>query len=73
MACRLHLLERQLVDSYSTVVIPFDERVMFIYLSDCAKLSRRDSEVTQTLDAISGTQFRAGAGRFDKRWHPGTV
>jgi hypothetical protein len=69
----LHLLERRLVNSYTTVVIPFDERVIFIHLPNCAKFSRRYSEVAQTLDAISGTQFLASAGRFDKRWLLGTV
>jgi hypothetical protein len=44
------------VDSYTTIVIPFDDRVIFVHLPNCAKFSGRHSEVTQTLDAISGTQ-----------------
>jgi hypothetical protein len=73
MACGLHFLERRLVNSYTTVVIPFDERVIFINLPNCAKFSRWHSEVAQTLDAISGTQLLSGGGGFDKRWLLGTV
>ena len=55
MACRLHFLKRWLVNSYTTVAIPFDERVVFIHLPNCAKFSCRHSEIAQTCDAISGT------------------
>ena len=69
----LHFFERRLVNSYTTVVIPFDDRVIFVNLPNCAEFSRRYSEVAQSLDAISGTQFLASAGRFDQRWLLGTV
>jgi hypothetical protein len=56
------------VKSHTTVVIPFDERVILVNLPNYAEFSHRHSEVAQSLDAISGTQFLASAGRFDKRW-----
>jgi hypothetical protein len=56
---RLNLLERRLVDSHSTIIIPFDDRVIFVRSFNCAELSGRLSEVAQTLDAISGIQFLA--------------
>jgi hypothetical protein len=61
------------VKSHTTVVIPFDERVIFINLPNYAKFSSRHSEIAQAFDAISGTQFLASAGRVDKRWLLGTV
>ena len=61
------------MNSYTAVVIPFDERVIFINLPNCAKFSSRHSEIAQTFDAISGTQILASAGRVDKRWLPGSV
>lgn len=73
MACRLHLLERRLVNSYATVVIPFDDRVIFVHLPNRAKFSRRDSEIAQAFDAISGTQLLPGGAGFDQRWLLGTV
>jgi len=51
---RLNLFERWLVPSHTTVVIPFDERVLLISLLNGPELSGRLSEVAQTLDAISG-------------------
>jgi hypothetical protein len=71
--CGLHLLEPRLVDSDTTVVIPFDERVLFIHSPNCAKFSSRDSEIAQSLDAISGGEILASSRRFGKRWLPGTV
>jgi hypothetical protein len=70
---RLHLFEGRLVNSYAPVVIPFDESVIFIDLPNRAKFSSRHSEITQTFDAISGTQISARTGRVDKRWLPRTV
>jgi hypothetical protein len=54
---RLHLLEPRLVESYATVIIPFDNRVLFVRLLHCAEFSSRLSEVPQPLDTISGIQF----------------
>jgi hypothetical protein len=48
------------VDSHTTGIIPFDDRVTFVRLLNCAEFSRLLSEVAQTLDAISGIQFLVG-------------
>jgi hypothetical protein len=69
----LNLLERRLVDSHSTVTIPFDQRVLFISSLNCAEFSSRLSEVAQPLDPISGSQFMAGGRGFGERWSLGTV
>jgi hypothetical protein len=62
-----------LVDSYSTVIIPLDDRVLVVSSLNCAEFSIRLSEVAQTLDAISGTQLLAGGGGLGERWSLGTV
>jgi hypothetical protein len=62
-----------LVESRTTVIIPFDDRIIFVSLLNCAELSSRPSEVAQTLDAISGIQFLVGGRRLGERWLPGTV
>jgi hypothetical protein len=59
----LDLLEQRLVESHTTVIIRFDDRVIFVGLLRCAEFSHRLSEVAQTLDAISGIQFLIG-GRW---------
>lgn len=69
----LNLLERWLVQSLTTVIIPFNDRVIFVGLLHCAEFSSRLSEVAQTLDAISGIQFLASGGRLRERWLLGTV
>jgi hypothetical protein len=50
----LNLLEPRLVESHAPVIIPFDDRVLFIGSLNRAKFPGRLSEVAQTLDAISG-------------------
>jgi hypothetical protein len=56
--CReLHLLEQRLVESHTTVIIPFEDRVIVVRLLNGAQFSSRLSEVAQTLDAISRIQF----------------
>jgi hypothetical protein len=69
----LNLLERRLVKSHPTVIVPFDDRVIFVSLLNCAEFSSRLSEVAQTFDAISGIQFLAGSRGLDERWPLGTV
>src|ERR1035441_4845769 len=54
----------RLVNSYSTVIIPLDDRVLVIGSLNCAEFSIRLSEVTQTLDAISGSQFLVSGRRL---------
>ena len=51
--------------SHTTVIIPFDDRVIFVRLLHCAEFSSRFSEVAQTLDAISGIQFLVGGRGLD--------
>jgi hypothetical protein len=70
---RLNLLEPRLVESHTTVIIPLDDRVIFVSLLNCAEFSSRLSEVAQTLDAISGIQFLAGGRGLDEAWLLGTV
>jgi hypothetical protein len=53
---RLNRSERRLLKSQTTVGIPFDDRVLFVCLLNCAEFSTRLSEVAQTLDAISRSQ-----------------
>jgi hypothetical protein len=62
-----------LVKSHTTVIIPFDDRVIFVCSLNGAEFPSRLSEVAQTLDAISGVQFLAGGRRLGKRWSLGTV
>jgi hypothetical protein len=61
------------VKSRATVVIPLDDRVLFISSFNCADFSRRLSEVDQTLDPISGSQLLAGGLGLGERWSPGPV
>jgi len=61
------------VESHAAVIIPLDDRVIFVSLLNCAEFSSRLSEVAQTLDAISGIQFLVGRGRLGERWLLGTV
>ena len=61
------------MDSHATVIIPLDDRVVFVSSLNCAEFSSRLSEVAQTLDAISGTQFLAGGSWLRERWPLGTV
>ena len=42
------------MDPHTTVIIPLDDRVLFVSLLNCSEFSIRLSEVAQTLDAISG-------------------
>ena len=60
------------MESHTTVVIPFDEGIIFVRLLNCAKFPSRLSEIAQTLVAISETQFLDGWGRVRRAaasWH----
>jgi hypothetical protein len=70
---RLDPLERRLVDPHAAVIIPLDDRIIFVSLLNCAEFSSRLSEVAQTLDAISRTQFLVGGRRLVERWSLGAV
>ena len=69
----LNFLEPRLAESHTTIIIPFDDCVIFVRLLHCAKISSRHSEVAQTLDAISGIQFLIGGCGIGERWLPGTL
>ena len=58
---------------HTTVIIPFDDRVIFVRLLNCAEFPSRLSEVAQTLDAISGIQFLVAGSGLGERWPLGTV
>jgi hypothetical protein len=62
-----------LVQSHPTVIIPLDDRVLVVSSLNCAEFSVGLSEVAQTLDAISGTQFLAGGGGLGERWSLGAI
>jgi hypothetical protein len=57
---RLNLLEPWLSEPHTTVVIPLNDRVIFVSLLNCAEFASWLSKVPQTLDAISGIQFLVG-------------
>jgi len=69
----LNFLEPRLAESHTTIIIPFDDCVIFVRLLHCAEISSRHSEVAQTLDAISGIQFLIGGCGIGERWLPGTL
>jgi hypothetical protein len=51
------------VESRASVVIPLDDRVLFVSSLNCADFSSGLSKVAQTLDPISGTEFLVGGRR----------
>ena len=61
------------MESHTTVIIPFDDRVIFVNLLNCAEFSSRLSEVAQTLDPISGIQFLVDGRWLGEPWLLGTV
>ena len=69
----LNLLKPWLMEPGATVIIPFDDRIIFIRLLYGAYFSCRLAEVPQTLDAISWRQFLACNRGIDERWPAGTV
>ena len=61
------------MESHPTIIIPFDDRVLFVSLLNRAEFSSPLSEVAQSLDAISGIQFLVGGSRVGQPWLLGTV
>jgi len=61
------------MESRPTVIIPFDDRVIFVSLFNRAEFSSGLSEVAQSLHAISGIQFLVGGSRVGQRWLLGTI
>jgi hypothetical protein len=70
---RLSLLKPWLMDSGTTVAIPFDNRVVFVRPLHCAQFPSRLSEVAQLLDTISRIEFLVSGLRSNERRPPGTV
>jgi hypothetical protein len=68
-----NFLKPRLAQSHTTVVIPLYKRVVFARLLNCTEFSSRLSEISQTLDAITGIQFRVGSRGLDERWPLGSV
>ncbi len=61
------------MESRTTVVIPFDDRVIFVGSLHCTEFSSRLSEVAQTLNPITRIQLLiSGAGRV-QRWVLGAI
>jgi hypothetical protein len=52
------------VDPHTTVIVPFDLRVIFVRSLNCAEFSSWLSEVAQTFDTISWTQFLLASRRL---------
>ena len=54
--------------SCSTVIIPFDDCVVFVSSLNCAQFSSRLSEVAQALHAVSRRQVLVGGRGLGQRW-----
>jgi hypothetical protein len=61
------------MESHTTVIIPFDDRVIFISSFHRAEFSSRCSEIPQALNAISGIKFLVGGRGLGEPWLLGTV
>jgi hypothetical protein len=61
------------MESHTTVIIPFDDRVIFVRSLNCTEFSSWLPEVAQTLNAISGFQFLVGRTGLAERRLLGTV
>jgi hypothetical protein len=66
-------LEPWVVQSPANVIIPLYKCVVFVRLLNCTEFSSRLSEIGQTLDAITGIQFRVGSRGLDERWSLGSI
>jgi hypothetical protein len=62
-----------LVESCTTVIIPFDNRVFVVRSLNRAQFTIRFSQVAQTLNPISWSQIRVGCTGLAERWLLGTV
>jgi len=61
------------VHSDATVIVPFDDGVVFIRSFNRAECSRRLTEVAQSLDTISGSKLLAAGHGLGQRWLPGSI
>jgi hypothetical protein len=66
--CLADFLEPRLMDSHTTVIIPFDNRVIFVRSLDGTQFPSRYSEVAQTFNPITANQLLAcGRRRCERR------
>ena len=56
------------MESHTTGIIPFDDRVILVRLLNSTEFSTRLSEVAQTLDAISGIQVPVVCRWLGEAW-----
>jgi hypothetical protein len=61
------------MESRSAVMVPFDDRIIFVSSLNRAEFSSGFSEGAQTLYPIPRIQFLAGGGGIDQRRPPGAV
>jgi|GEM_PF-4393341 len=61
------------MESRTTVIIPFDDRIFVVGSLNCAQFPIRFSEVSQTLDPIPGSQFLVGGTGLAEQRLLGTV
>jgi hypothetical protein len=59
--------------SRATVVIPLYDCVIFVSAFNGAELFCWFAEIAQTLDAITGSQFRVGSRGASERWPLGAI
>jgi hypothetical protein len=62
-----------LVHSCATVAIPLHDGVIFVGALDGAELGSWRAEIAQTLDTVTGSQFRVGPGGLIERWTLGPI
>ena len=61
------------MESHPTVIIPLDDRVIFVGSFNRAEFSCRLSEVAQTFDTVPGFEFLVGGDGLGEAWFPGAV
>jgi hypothetical protein len=59
--------------SRATVIVPLYDCVIFVSALNGAELVCWFSKIAQTLDAITGTQFRVGSRGSSERWPFGAI
>jgi hypothetical protein len=69
----LNFLKPRLAQSHTTIVIPLDDSILFVGSLNCYEFSSGLSKIGQTLDAITGIQYRVGPRGLDERWPLGSV
>jgi hypothetical protein len=61
------------MESHTAVIVPFNDRIIFVGLLNCPEFSSWLSEVAQSLDAISGIKIVSGGRGLGQGRLPGTV